>query len=69
LIDYDFERLDFMVFMVFIITNTTNDTVLNAFRLKTDDIEHLAQMIASLSTFRVLEMLSLGRFFHAKIYK
>jgi hypothetical protein len=69
LIDDDFERLDFMVFMVFIITNTTNDTVLNAFRLKTDDIEHLAEMITSLSTFRVLEMLSLGRFFHAKIYK
>lgn len=58
-----------MVFMALIITNTTNDTVFNAFRLKTDNIEHLAQMIASLSTFRVLEMLSLGRFFHAQIYK
>ena len=65
-IDDHFKGLNFMIFMTFIIANTTNDTVFDAFGFKAYDIKNLTNMVASFFTLRILEMLEFRYFSHCK---
>jgi hypothetical protein len=62
--DDHFEGFDFVIFMWFVETNATNDTVVDAFGFDADQVEDFSDMVSAFTAVWVLELLNFLFFRH-----
>ena len=55
-INDEFEWLYFMLFVLVVVAHPANHTLLNAFGLEADKVEHFADVLVAFGALRVLKM-------------